>query len=262
MDCQITHISTACVLLEIPAANPSIRILTDPVFDTGCHKYGFGPGIKATRFRGPSLDPEDLPEVDAVLLSHAQHLDNLDESGKAFLPKAKRVITSAGGRKKLHCDAVGLRVWEQTTICARGAPLITVTATPARHGIAWHVIGFVLQWEGQQFGALYISGDTIHFKGVEEIAGRFRIGTGILHLGGVHFSPRIPKCLRFTFHSEDAVKTAKQMNLRQIIPVHYEQRVWTHFKESVSSYHTAFQEAGLHEQVIWLPKGRPVRLKV
>ena len=60
-----------------------------------------------------------------------------------------------------------------------------VTGVPALHGprlLKRHigdVTGFVLEWEGQRHGALYVSGDTILFGDLAEIGRRFEIGTAI-----------------------------------------------------------------------------------
>jgi L-ascorbate metabolism protein UlaG (beta-lactamase superfamily) len=94
----ITHISTACVLLEIG----SLRILTDPVFDEGTRQYSFTLGIWATRFLGPAVKSHDLSPFDVVLLSHVHHRDNLDESGERLLPNARQVITNRPGSEKLQ----------------------------------------------------------------------------------------------------------------------------------------------------------------
>jgi hypothetical protein len=42
-----------------------------------------------------------------VLLSHDQHSDSLDHSGKDFLAKAKRVLTTEAGAKRLGSHAEG-----------------------------------------------------------------------------------------------------------------------------------------------------------
>jgi L-ascorbate metabolism protein UlaG (beta-lactamase superfamily) len=66
---------------------------------------------------------------------------------------------------------------------------VRVTATPAHHGpeeikeAIGDVNGWILEWEGQRRGALYISGDTVLFEGVEEMARRYQIGVALLHLG-------------------------------------------------------------------------------
>src|SRR6266545_4908527 len=111
MNAAITHISTACVLLEIGP----VRILTDPVFDTDVHKYGFGLGLSATRRLGPYLPMDKLPPLDAVLLSHAHHGDNLDDLGKKIVvEKASKIISHPSARKILGDTVTALRTWEKT----------------------------------------------------------------------------------------------------------------------------------------------------
>jgi L-ascorbate metabolism protein UlaG (beta-lactamase superfamily) len=180
IDVAVTHSSTACVLLEIG----SMRILTDPVLDDGSKSYRLGPLAWATREVGPSIRPDQLAPLDAVLLSHAHHLDNLDETGKGILHEATQVITGLYGARHLDVKTVGLAPWQETTISGKNGEQVRVTATPARHGPWWvpgtaNVVGFVLQWEGQEHGVLYISGDTVFFRGIRQIAKRFRIGTAL-----------------------------------------------------------------------------------
>jgi L-ascorbate metabolism protein UlaG (beta-lactamase superfamily) len=104
--------------------------------------------------------------------------------------------------------------------------------------------------------ALYISGDTVYFDGLHEIPERLKVGTALLHLGAVHFWPPYPRWFfRFTFDSVGAVKMATLLGLERLIPIHYEQDVWSHFKEDVASYQRAFQVAGLQNKVTWLAKG-------
>ena len=58
------------------------------------------------------------------------------------------------------------------------------------------MIGFALRWEGQEHGALWISGDTVLYDGVREVPSRLDVGTALLHLGGVQFPVTGP--LRYT----------------------------------------------------------------
>ena len=60
-----------------------LRILTDPTFDAP-GDYPFG-DLVLTKTAPALIDPVDLGSVDAVLLSHDEHPDNLDTSGRAFL---------------------------------------------------------------------------------------------------------------------------------------------------------------------------------
>lgn len=257
MDVFITHISTACVLLEVG----SVRILTDPVFDEGKRYYSFGlPFIGATRMLGPALKREKIPELDAILLSHAHHSDNLDEGGRSLFGKARQIITTIHDKKYVRDDTIGLPKWRSATINGRGGETITVSATPALHGPrfrsdSWHVCGFVLKWDGQRHGALYISGDTVYFEELPELTDHFDIGSALLHLGAVHFWPWLPPWFRFTFDSAGALKMTDLLGVKTVIPIHYEQSVWNHFREDVASYQRAFQNAGLGHKLMWLPKG-------
>jgi L-ascorbate metabolism protein UlaG (beta-lactamase superfamily) len=263
MEIAITHSSTACVLLEIG----SVRILTDPVLDGGSKTYKLGPAAWATRYIGPAVKAASLPPLDAVLLSHFHHLDNLDDAGRDVARRAPLVITGPHDKYDLDFSAVGLNPWEVTTIKGSGGEEIRVTATPALHGPSWlpethRVVGFVLEWAGQEHGALYISGDTVFFKGIRQIADRFRIGTALLHLGAVHFWPPIPPCIRLTFNGREAARTAQLIGAKTVIPIHYERSVWSHFHESVESYNDEFEKAGLAKNVKWLKHGIQTKITV
>ncbi|MFP2929506.1 MBL fold metallo-hydrolase, partial [Pyxidicoccus sp. 3LG] len=99
-----THIGTATLLLEIGP----LRLLTDPAFDPPGRTYGFGWGTRSRRTSGPALSVDQLGRIDAVLLSHDHHADNLDDAGRAFLPQAPKVVTTHAGARRLgHPGAVG-----------------------------------------------------------------------------------------------------------------------------------------------------------
>src|SRR4029079_12857100 len=106
-----------------------------------------------------------------------------DDAGRELLPAAGVVLTTAAGAARLGPNARGLRAWGATCLQAPGKPTITVTATPCRHGpagshpIVGDVTGFALVWEGQEHGALWISGDTVLYDGVRQVADRVQVGT-------------------------------------------------------------------------------------
>ena len=259
MNFKLTHISTATMLLEIG----SLRILTDPVFDPAGGRYFFGWGTGSTKLTAPLVSTDSLGHIDAVLLSHDHHEDNLDKAGRAFLPKAKRVLTTTSGQKRLHGNAEGLANW-QSTVLESGDIKIKVTATPAQHGplivrpFAGQTIGFMLEWEGQQNGALYITGDTIFYHGIEEVAERFTVSVGIFHLGKASFPVTGP--IRFTMDAEDGVKAARVLNPGTIIPIHYEG--WKHFKEGKYGIESKFAEAGLSNRLLWAPLGEAIKIEI
>ncbi|MBI5294490.1 MAG: MBL fold metallo-hydrolase [Chloroflexi bacterium] len=259
MNLKITHISTATLLLEIG----NLRLLTDPVFDPAGGRYSFGWGTGSTKLTNAPISSDSLGAIDAVLLSHDHHEDNLDKAGRAFLPKANRVLTTTSGEKRLRGNAEGMANW-QSTILESGDTQIKVTATPAQHGplivrpFAGQTIGFMLEWQGQQNGALYITGDTIFYHGIEEVAERFTVSVGIFHLGRASFPITGP--IRFTMDAKDGVKAAQTLNPRTLIPIHYEG--WKHFREGRSSIEKNFFAAGLSERIRWLELGQPTNVEI
>lgn len=258
--CTVTHIGGPTALIEIGGW----RLLTDPTFDPPGERYTFGWGTSSRKLAGPVIAPDELGHIDAVLLSHDHHDDNLDRAGRALLGRADTVLTTVPGAGRLGGNAHGLAPWSRFVLSGEGRPAITVTATPARHGpplsgpIVGAVIGFLLQWEGQRHGALWISGDTVYFGGVAEVARRFEIGAALLHLGGVRFPVSGP--LRYTMNAAEGVRVAREMDLRTIVPIHYEG--WKHFREGREAVERGFAEAGLQERVRWLEPGRPMALEV
>ena len=261
MNCRITHIGTATMLLEIG----SVRLLTDPVFDPPGGTYHFGYGTGARKLTAPSIKPENIGKIDAVLLSHDHHEDNLDRAGRALLPLAEKVITTAAGARRLGHNAIGLKAWQSMTIQSDDdGSEVRITAVPAQHGSLWsHIIvgetaGFILEWNGQKHGALYITGDTVWFNGIHEIAHRFKIGTVILHLGRASFPITGP--VHFTLNAREAVRIIQVLDPHLAIPVHYEG--WSHFREPKAKAATQFVTAELDEKVQWLPLGIPVNIEV
>lgn len=259
MNLRLTHIGTATLLLEIGP----LRLLTDPVFDPPGGHYFFGNGTDSVKLTGPAVRVDDLGRIDAILLSHDHHEDNLDRAGRAFLPRARQVITTSTGAKRLKGHAIGLRAWQSTTLDADDKKL-KITAAPAHHGtLGSHLIvgettGFILEWDGQIHGALYISGDTVWFDGLHEIAQRFRIGTAILHIGGARFPILGP--LRFTLNATEAVRVVHALEPRTVIPIHYEG--WKHFKETGADARRIFEASDIREKIRWLPLGHPVNVEI
>ncbi|HSJ73682.1 MAG TPA: hypothetical protein VK904_05145 [Miltoncostaeaceae bacterium] len=102
-------------------------------------------------------------------------------------------MTTGSGARRLGGGARGLEPWETTALEAPGLAPVEVTATPCRHGpplshpLAGDVIGFALRRDGQEGGALWISGDTVLYDGVREVADRLEVAVALLHLGGVRF---------------------------------------------------------------------------
>lgn len=258
---RITHIGGPTTLIEVDGW----RLLTDPTFDPPGGSYGFGWGSGSRKLAGPALAAADVGPVDAVLLSHDHHGDNLDAAGRALLPAAGAVVTTVSGSERLGGGARGLAPWETTELEGPGRPSIEVTATPCRHGpplsrpVAGDVIGFALCWEGQKHGLLWITGDTVLYPAVRRVPERLDVGTMLLHLGCVRF--RVTGPLRYTMTGKEAVELCRLVEPRTVIPIHYEG--WSHFREGREDVEAAFARVpDVRERLCWLPVGAGTEVAV
>lgn len=261
MEITVTHIGGPTLLLEFGGW----RILTDPTFDPPGKRYFFGWGTMSKKLAGPSIPPEKVGPIDAILLSHDHHEDNLDATGRTLLPGAGTVITTEAGAKRLGGNAQGLAPWATTTLTAEGKVPIEVTATPCRHGppgskpIVGHVIGFALKWEGQEHGALWITGDTVLYPGLREVPERIDVGTAVVHLGGVTF-PWLSGPLRYTMNAKEAVELCGLADPKRIVPIHYEG--WQHFRQRENVARATLDASPLADRMQWLTIGTPAPLIV
>jgi L-ascorbate metabolism protein UlaG (beta-lactamase superfamily) len=256
----ITHIGGPTVLIEVGGW----RLLTDPTFDPPGRRYSFGWGTSSRKLAGPAIPAAEIGPIDAVLLSHDHHGDNLDPAGRALLPSAGVVVTTVAGAKRLGGGARGLEPWATTRLEAPGRPSIEITATPCRHGpplsrpIVGDVVGFALGWEGQEDGVVWISGDTVLYDGVRQVADRLRVDVALLHLGGVRFPVSGP--LRYTMTAAEAVELCGLIGPRTAIPIHYEG--WKHFRQGREAIERELVAAPeqVRERIRWLPIGTPVEV--
>jgi L-ascorbate metabolism protein UlaG (beta-lactamase superfamily) len=249
---RLTHIGGPTTLIEIGGR----RLLTDPTFDPPGRRYAFGWGGASRKLAGPAVAPEALLPLDAVLLTHDHHADNLDDAGRALLPAAGTVVTPRTGGARLGCT--GLAPWETTVLDGgAGTPRIEVTATPCRHGppgfhpIVGDVIGFALRWEG---GSLWITGDTVLYGAVRAAATRVEADVMLLHVGAVRFGVTGP--LHYTLTARDAVTLCDLARPRVVVPVHYEG--WSHFSQGRRDVEHAFSTTA--HDVRWLPIGDGVEI--
>lgn len=258
----ITHIDTACILLEING----FLILTDPTLDNagGLYYHGFGAASRKTE--SPAIPVSGLDNIDLILLSHHQHKDNLDTAGKALLERSSARVLSTKKAAKEMDQVTGLDNWQTVSIETSKVKNLRITATPAQHHPWWipefisgTVIGFIIEFDGQENGVIYISGDTVYFKGIEEVAKRYTIDIGILHAGGVQFR-YLTGLGKYTMDSKDLLKSVKALNPHRIIPIHY--KGWSHFKEKESSLRSSIRSSPfIKDRTIFLKPGEPLTLK-
>jgi L-ascorbate metabolism protein UlaG (beta-lactamase superfamily) len=225
-----------------------LHLLTDPTFDAAGSVYHLG-AVTLRKKTSPAIRPEALGHLDAVLLSHDQHADNLDTSGKALLKEVKTILTTPSGAERLGGNAQGLAVWETVTIESPEGTPIRITATPCRHGpagiepVAGEVTGFLLEAPDGRCGPLYVTGDTVYFEGVAEVARRFS-PTLILAFAG---AARTRGPFDLTMSAGDLLNTAAAFSRALIVPLHSEG--WEHFTQTSDDLQTAFTALKMPERL-------------
>lgn len=248
----LTYIGGPTVLVEWGG----LRLLTDPTFDPLGTRYPTA-SYTLRKTMDPAIGPDALGPVDAVLLSHDHHFDNLDHAGRRLVDQTKPVFTTVAGASRVGGGAVGLVPWQSIEIDAPGGRVLHVMATPARHGPAHAdrgpVIGFVLHFLDDPDHQLYLSGDTVWFEGVRDVSRRCSVRVAVLFMGAA----RVPAVGEWplTFTASEGVEAARAFSDAAIVPVHYEG--WEHFSESRVEITQTFDQAGLGHRLCWLPAGRP-----
>ncbi|WP_441228430.1 MBL fold metallo-hydrolase [Tardiphaga sp. 20_F10_N6_6] len=249
MSLTITLIGGPTALIEFDG----FRLLTDPTFDhPGAYKL---PHVTLEKLVGPAISAAQVGAVDAVLLSHDQHSDNLDNSGRDFLRHAPRVLTTIAGAKRLGGDVEGLAPWDSTELTGKDGHSLTITATPARHGpagiepLSGDVIGFVLSSNAPGSRPIYITGDTVWFDGVAEVARRFSAGVVLPFAGAAQ--TRGP--FHLTMDTNDTIETARAFPDATIVPVHTDG--WAHFKQTAGDLRASFDTLGFGARLRILEPG-------
>ena len=220
-----------------------LRVLTDPTFDEP-QTYPDPDGTALVKTHGPGIAIDAIGPIDLVLLSHHEHEDNLDTTGRSLLTGT--VLSTREASADL--GVTGLAAWQSFAV-GKAA----ITAVPALHGppgcedYMGTVTGFVLEAPGEP--TVYVSGDNASLDRVREIAQRFpSIDIAILFAGAARV-PSIDAALTLT--SVDAAAAAQILGAAVVVGLHTED--WEHFSETRADLEAAF--AGL-DLLVSTPRGR------
>jgi L-ascorbate metabolism protein UlaG (beta-lactamase superfamily) len=232
-----------------------VRVLTDPTFDEP-GEYQMSSGRVLVKTAGPGIGPDQVGRIDAVLLSHDQHVDNLDGSGRALLNQAPLALTTASAAQRLGGPTRALRAWERYDLPRPGGGAVQITAVPAQHGpdgtehLTGEVTGFVLA--GEQVPTVYVSGDNASLDVVRAVAERFSpIDVAVLFVGAAKTALLGEAYLTLT--SAQAAAAARILAARQVVPVHFNS--WRHFTEGGDDLQRELKEAGLADRLVLLAPG-------
>jgi N-acyl-phosphatidylethanolamine-hydrolysing phospholipase D len=213
----ITWIGHATFLVQIDGVN----ILTDPVWSDHVGPLNV---LGAQRLVPPGLRFEDLPHIDAVIISH-DHYDHLDAPTVERLARAfhPTFITPLGYREWFASlgvtDVVELDWWQSHAFHG-----LTVTATPAQHSTGRILIdhdrrlwsSWVVQGKSRRF---FFGGDTGYDPRMKAIAERLGpIDVAALPIGGYSsYESKHPNHL----NPEEAVQLFEDLHARLLVPMHW-----------------------------------------
>jgi L-ascorbate metabolism protein UlaG (beta-lactamase superfamily) len=253
----LTFVGTATTILRLG----SFTVLTDPNFLHRGQRAYLGKGLWSRRLTEPSLQPDTLPPLDLILLSHL-HGDHFDRVARAELDRSAPVLTTPAAARRLQrwgFETDGLQPWQQVDL-RHGDETLTVTSVPGIHArgalraVLPPVMGTVLDHTAAgQRRRIYISGDTLTGPHLDEIHARFPdIDTAVVHLGGTRILLHT-----VTMDAEQGVDFLDRIRPYESVPVHHSD--YPVFRSRIWDFVRAAHGAG-HDRVRVVKAGQRIEL--
>jgi L-ascorbate metabolism protein UlaG (beta-lactamase superfamily) len=256
----LEFVGTATTLLRLGP----FTLLTDPNFLHRGQRAYLGKGLFSRRLTEPSMQPEDLPALDAVVLSHL-HGDHFDRVARGRLDRELPLLTTPQAARRLNRwgfgSSLGLRTWESTSLGADGATL-TITAAPGQHapGLARPVLppvmGSVLELDtgaARPF-RVYITGDTLFRPWLGEVVERLGpIDAMVVHLGGTRVLG-----LLVTMDGDQGARLVDLVEPTVTVPVHYDD--YTVFRSPLADFLQTCRDREVSTRVRAVARGETVAL--
>jgi N-acyl-phosphatidylethanolamine-hydrolysing phospholipase D len=194
-------------------------ILTDPVFTSTVAEV-------VARLVEPGLDPEDLPPVDAVLISH-MHFDHLSLGSLSMIErKVRALFVPQGGLvyvPNYAFDAIELPTWSTWQEGDLRIAAVPVEHTGFRYGLDrdWMTTsytGYVVEYHGI---SVYFGGDTAYRREYfEQTRARFpALDLALLPIAPIH-----PRDFMKSKHIDpaEAVQAFFDLGARRMVPIHFD----------------------------------------
>ena len=232
---SLTFIGTATTLIRLGG----FTVLTDPNFLHRGQRAYLGKGLWTKRLTEPAMAPHDLPELDAIVLSHL-HGDHFDRVARAGLARSQPIVTTTRAAPRLRTwgfEARGLDTW-QSEVLQRDEESLSVEALPAIHArgvmgaLLPPVMGSLLTHRvgGDVRRRVYVSGDTLTGPHLDEIAARHPdLDVAVVHLGGTRVLLHT-----VTMDADQGVDFLRRVRPREAVPVHHDD--YGVFRSSVQDF--------------------------
>lgn len=181
---RIKLIRNATVFIEYAGK----RFLIDPVLGGKGSFRAFGDSLRKD-MKNPIVDlpipMEEIINVDAVVITH-MHLDHFDPAANELLPRDKKVFVENEEALK-ELENSGFQDIEILSLDSKFHD-IKLNRTPGQHGrgevleVIGNVCGVVFSHPDEK--SLYIAGDTVWYKGVEDTINHYQPEIIVLNGGG------------------------------------------------------------------------------
>jgi len=194
-------------------------ILTDPVFTSTVGQF-------SKRLVEPGIDPENLPNLDAVIISH-MHIEHLSPASlDLFETKIKNLLIPEGGHVYIpnyDFETNELQTWQPWEKDGLKITAVPVSHNGWRYGLddAWmktSFTGYIIEYNQIK---VYFGGDTGYnstyfFETGQRFPG---IDLALLPIAPIH--PREYSWERHT-DPEAAIQISQELGAKRLMPMHYD----------------------------------------
>lgn len=212
----VLWIGHASMLIQIG----DVVVLTDPVFSETVGQF-------SRRLVEPGLDPDDLPEVDVVAISHS-HVDHLDYASLDLIaPRVRRLVTARGGLvyiPNFRFPTEEVAPWQTVEVAGLEITAVPVDHQGFRYGVddAWMKGRGFTGWVFRRGGtSVYFGGDTAYRR---ELFVDARARLGPFDLAILPIGPIEPAAMARRNHLDprQALDAFVDLGARHMVPMHFD----------------------------------------
>ncbi len=258
-DVTLTFGGNATTLLRLGP----FTLLTDPNFLHRGQRAYLGKGLWSARRTDPARELEDLPPLDAVVLSHL-HGDHFDRVARKGLDRSAPLFTTPPAARRLKRYGFAtepMQAWDRIVL-ERDGERLAVESLPGTHAygamraLLPPVMGTLLEHRSVTGATtrVYLSGDTLPGAHLDEIARRYPdVDAAVVHLGGTRVLAHT-----VTMDGPMFAEFLQRVRPRRVVPVHYDD--YGVMQSGLDDAVAAARSVGFAERLEVVPRGGTVVL--